>query len=149
MTFEMRFRKLHQPGLYCGDFLKSHIKQHSSKTTYRSNLCNTGFGVIQNDIALKRFHPNIRMHTRFGVIQNNIALKLKCKKCRFGFVIALLILARYQFCMIPCFFINVIHNSIIIIQYVKQKYNCLKFSVLDRYDSIKKHLNRQSQLSNC
>ena len=40
--------------------------------------------------------------------------------------------------MIPCFFINVIHNSIIIIQYVKQKYNCLKFSVLDRYDSIKK-----------
>ncbi len=60
------------------------------------------FGVIQNNIALKRKHVPANRDNGFGVIQNNIALKPQMQKnYHFGFVIALLILARFQFYMLP------------------------------------------------
>ena len=110
----------------------SHTKQHSSKTPKRQVKMKTMFWSHTKQHSSKTQEaqhtptPQFWSHTKQHSSKTSNA-----KKCRFGFVIALLILARFQFCMIPCFFINVIHNSIIIIHYVKPKYNCLKFSVLD------------------
>ena len=60
------------------------------------------FGVIQNNIALKQLEHDAVQLLSFGVIQNNIALKPQMQKnYHFGFVIALLILARFKFYMLP------------------------------------------------
>ena len=41
---------------------------------------NGGFGVIQNNIALKPHHQSVSSICSFGVIQNNIALKPQMQK---------------------------------------------------------------------
>ncbi len=110
----------------------SHTKQHSSKTKYQSAQKHLLFWSHTKQHSSKTLPMSSESEFLFWSHTKQHSSKTSnAKKCRFGFVIALLILARFQFCMIPCFFINVIHNSIIIIHYVKQKYNCLKFSVLD------------------
>ncbi len=58
---------------------------------------NLSFGIIQNNIALKLMVFKVFKSFCFGIIQNNIALKPRGRIFPKSFVIALLILAGFQF----------------------------------------------------